>query len=219
MSNPRKSTSATSPKRSRVRTPSVFEQFHCRHVHYELEVPSALFDSKSFFKKAGIPPGERWSGVLNPRERGLGYHTHFRGRVDRDRINFTIEYYNGGQPVRNDAEPFADTIMQFLGSFAKEPTASSFVIARFVKPKEHWRSRFNLPFKVTMGESEVVIDGISLALPKNPFRAMAGFLGVEENAYNAAVNSVRAIEYSTFNIGNEIALFNDATAIFLEQVL
>jgi len=218
MSYPRKRSSAALPKGRRARPISVLEQFQCEDVHYDIEVPLALFDLKSFLKKAGIPRGNRWSGTLNPKDRGAGYHAHFKGRVDEERVRLTIEYYTGGQPLRDDAEPFAETVMQFLGSFAKEPTAQAFIIARFAKPKDHWRSRFNLPFRVTMAESEVVIDGISLVLPKNPLRAIAGFLGVGERVYNAAVNLVRPVEFSTFDIHNEIASFNEATTIFLERV-
>lgn len=218
MTDRQKQGNATLPQRRHIRPTSVLAEFRCENVHYRLDLPLRLFDLKSFFKTAGIPPNAQWSGILNPKERNTGYHIHFTGRVHKEHLHVTLDYYDRGQRVRNDAEPFAETIMQFLGSFSKEPTASAFVVARFAKPKDHWRSRFNLPFKVTMGESEVTIDGISLILPKNLFRAMAGFLAVGETSYDAGVRLARLVEFSTFDIRDEITLFNEATMLFLEQV-
>lgn len=204
-------------KPPKERPSSVLGQFHCKSIDYELDIPLSLLDFKAFRKAAGVPSSEWFSGILRPKWRATNYHAHFRGRVDRGRIHFTIVYYEGGTPQRGDQEPFAETIMQFIGSFVKEPSATAFITARFSKPKEHWRAKFNLPFKVTMGDSEVTIDGISLDLPKNKYRAIAAFLAISDDTYDAAVNVVRPLQFARFDIGEEIASFNEATKIFLEQ--
>jgi hypothetical protein len=69
-----------------------------------------------------------------------------------------------------------------------------------------------------MLDSEVVIDGISMVLPKNRFRASSALVTLADKTIMAVVLLVRSIEFSTFDIHNEIASFNESIKIFLEQV-
>lgn len=216
MSEKKKSRVVHSRTAKRPTLPSVLGQFHCSSVVYEFEVPLDLFNATAFSKETGIQ--SPWSAVVNPQNRSSGYHVHFKGRIEKSSVSFSVEYWDWAKPMPDDVEPFAESIMQWVGSFIRVPTARSFVVARFDKPKDNWRSRFNLPFKVTMAESEVTIDGISLSLPKNPFSASAGFLEVADKTFMSGVQLVRAVEFSTFDLRKEIESFNEAIKIFLEPL-
>lgn len=201
----------------RVRVTSVLKQFQCEHVSYEFDVPMETFDAKLFFKTTGIE-ADSWSAVLNPRKPGTGYHAHFSGNIEDGTAHLAVEYWDKGRPLPNDAEPFSESIMRWLGSFITVPSLRAFAVARFKKPKDKWRSRFNLPFRVTMVEAEVVIDGVSLVLPKNPHQAVNAFLTVDDKGFTASVQATRSIEFDKFNIRKEIAALNEAVKMFMEPV-
>ena len=204
----------------RIAVTSVLAQFHCRNVSYHFEIPITSFNAKEFFRESGIRAADRWTATLLPKDRDKGYHVHFRGYVDSKHMHLTIEYWDGARKAAADdeVEPFAESIMQWVGLFVKEPTSRTIVFAHFQKPLELWRSRFNLPFKVTMANAEVVIDGVSLVLPRNPFRAGSAFLARTETNLLATVQLLRTVEFGTFNISDEIVAFNDSAKMFLEPV-
>jgi hypothetical protein len=207
------------PAAKRVPVISVLSEFHCQDVSYYLDLPLGSFDTKRFFRTTGIKAEERWSAVLRPKDRMNGYHVHFKGRVDSKHVHLTVEYWDGARKAAADEEgPFAESIMQWLGSFIKEPNARAVGVARFLKPIETWKSRFNLPFRVTMADVEVTIDGVSLVLPRNKFRAMNGFLARSGKHLVAVVQVLRYIEFDKFNIIEEVVSSNEAIKMFLEQV-
>jgi len=69
-----------------------------------------------------------------------------------------------------------------------------------------------------MAGAEVVIDGISLTLPRNPFRATDAFLTTTDTLLWASVRLLRPIEFSNFKIRDELIAFNEAVKIFAEEV-
>jgi hypothetical protein len=134
------------------------------------------------------------------------------------RVRMTLEYWVGAvSPDDGETEPFSESIAKWIGSFVSEPTVRATVMARFRKPTSTWRSRFNLPFKVTMGGEEVGIDGVSLVLPKNPYRALHAFLNTMGEELLVSVDAVRSIEFAGFNIAHELTPLNESLKIFLEQ--
>jgi hypothetical protein len=140
--------------------------------------------------------------------------------VDSKRVRLTIEYWDKGvKPSPDEKEPFAESIMRWVGAFLKEPKERAMIVARFAKPTDLWRSRFNLPFKVTMAGAEVAIDGVSLELPRNAHRAMAALLMKSEDELSMSVHFIRLIEFGTFNIADEVASFNEAIKLFAELVI
>jgi hypothetical protein len=188
-------------------------------VSYRLEIPLDSFNLKAFSDDTGIKQNRRWSAVLRPKNAGMGYHVHFNGDMDTKYANLTIEYWNGAKKAAKDEkEPFAESIMSWLRSFVKDPSPRATVMATFEKPIESWRSRFNLPFKVTMADVEVIIDGISVSLPRNQFRAVGGFLSRDDRSIFAIVRLVRNIELATFDIAEEVATFNEAVKLFVEPI-
>lgn len=68
-----------------------------------------------------------------------------------------------------------------------------------------------------MANAEVVIDGVSLLLPKNEFRAATAFLLREEHYLSAAVQLFRTVEFAKFSLDDEVARCDEATKMFLEQ--
>ncbi len=214
-----KSKPAAPRKRSEPKHPvSVLGQFHCDVVRYEFNVPIASFKTKQFSRKTGISQGDTWSAVLASDASQSGYHVHFSGSVGKDLIRARIEYWEG-RVKRNQShpEPSSESIMTWMGSFVREPSSRATAFATFEKPDGTWRSRFNLPFKVTMAGAEVVIDGVSLILPRNRFHAVNGWLTKLEDTVVASMDFSRSIEFASFDLADEVATFNESIKLIVEQ--
>lgn len=197
----------------------VLKQFHCESISYDFNISRESFNKRAFSRKTGLKVGERWSAGIYPKDPESGYHVHFKGVMEKERVHITVEYWDGSFSVPEEtSEPFAESIMQWIGSFVRESAVRTSVDTRFEKPLASWRSRFNLPFKVTMAGAEVVIDGVSLSLPRNPFRATDAFLATTNAELWATVRLLRSIEFASFNIRDEIIAFNEAVKIFAEEL-
>jgi hypothetical protein len=201
-------------------TSAIFEKFDCKELTYTLDVPRDEFALKQFYKKTGIPANQpRWSSVLRAKEPSTGYHIHFDGTVEAKSLRLVLRYYNKSRkPLQDEVEPFAETLMPWLGQFFKDRTWRAMVSVRFEKSTNRWRGKFNLPFKVTMNDAEVIIDGVSLVLPKNPFGAIGGWLARSGNTLMTSALLSRNIEFEKFNLGDELGEFNDATGIYTEEI-
>lgn len=135
------------PKKRQTRQPSlksgVLNEFHCETIVYNFHLPKELFNTRKFSRETGIKTGERWSSILHPKER-VGYHVHFNGHMEKEFINLTVAYWDGAiKTGHRDIEPFADPIMQWIGSFVHDSKCRVNVNARFMKPFETWKARFN----------------------------------------------------------------------------
>jgi hypothetical protein len=200
--------------------PTAFARFGCREVAYHLDIPIGSFNTKVFFKTLGVKTLERWSASLLPSSHASRYHVHFKGSLDSKAAHLTIEYCAGGKKTAGpeEQEPFAESIMPWLGKIVRATNWRSQTMVRFNKPTATWRSRFNLPFKVTMSDSEVVIDGVSLVLPRNPYHATSGFVARDEDMLFVSLQVIRSLEFAKFDISEEIASFDQALRIFIEEV-
>jgi hypothetical protein len=203
-------------------SPSVLRQFHCESAGYEFTLPVEAFDVQKFFRETGIKKNQPWSATVFPRDRESGFHVHFKGSIGTEEIGLTVEYWDKGKPFHGDgedSEPFAETMMAWLGQFVRETAFRAFVWARFRKPKQTWKSRFNLPFKVTMAEQEVVIDGVSLTAPRNAQHATGAYIAVNEDSFSVSVHFVRRVEFSKFSLSDDVTSFNEAVKMFMEQAI
>lgn len=174
-------------------------------------------------KKTGIK-SNHWSvsAVLMPKDRTSRYHVHFKGEREpkSERVHFKIDYFDRAhKTAKDETEPFAESVMKWLGQFVREPISRAVADVQFNKSNDKWKSRFNLPFRVTMADREVTIDGVSLDLPKNDFRALEAFVARSDKELYASVRLIRTVEFEKFNIAEEIAYFNEAIKIFMEPVL
>jgi hypothetical protein len=198
---------------------SAFKQFHCENVIYELTVPIESFDAKVFSKRTGIGPDEYWSTVLPSDDPNSGYHVHFKGSIQTKRVRMTVEYWEGGVTrTKRHPQPSAESIMSWIGSLIKTPSIRALVTTRFEMPLDMWRSRFNLPFKVTMAGAEVVITGVTLTLPSNKFRATNGFVNKLEKYLGVAMGFAQPLEFSTFDLAVDLARFNEAIKMIAEPI-
>jgi hypothetical protein len=199
----------------------VLKQFHCEWIHYAFEIPRESFDLRSFSRKTGIKIGERWNAGVYPSSASTGYHVHFKGIIEKELVHITVEYWDGAFSAQEDPDaPTAEAIMAWIGSFVRETNLRAMVLVRFEKPTSQWRSRFNLPFKVTMSNNlEVTIDGVSIVFPKNDFRAFHAFLNRTEKVLEANVGFARSVQFSDFDVAREIVSFNEAVNMFAEQVV
>ena len=68
-----------------------------------------------------------------------------------------------------------------------------------------------------MDDREVVIDGISLLFPKNDFSEYAAFIRWRTDKLAAWQDFSRRVDLATFDIGNDIAVFDDALKLFMES--
>ena len=199
---------------------SAFTQFGCREVSYNLDIPIGSFKTKAFLKALGVNATERWSALLLPTHQASGYHVHFRGHIDRKFVHLTIDYCAGAKKSApaEELEPFAESVMPWLGALINGASWRAQAMVLFNKPIATWRSRFNLPVKVTMLDSEVVVDGVSLRFPRNPFHAASGFVARDETRLFVALQVIRPIEFANFDVSEEIASFNQALSMFIEEV-
>jgi hypothetical protein len=176
------------------------------------------FKMKAFSKETGLKIGDDWAAVLPTDDPRSDYHTHFTGNASKEQVVVRVEFYNNRVKRRRDhPPPSTESIMEFVGSFILEPHYRALVYATFENQDKEWTSRFNLPFKVTMGGEEVAIDGVSLRLPRNKFGAMNGWVTKLGNTVIASVDLIRTVEFSSFNIETELKVLNESIKIFVEQ--
>jgi len=222
-----KRTVSTNPKR--VSRPSralhssdIFRNFGCVEVAYTVDVPLAEFDLEGFYKATGISPKySSWSAILTAKKQSSGYHVHFDGKVNtKERlVRLHFKYYDGAlKPRAGETEPYSESLMPWIGTFFDEKNWRAAVNVRFEKSTEKWRGKFNLPFKVTMADTEVTIDGVSLSLPANSFGAVAGWLSRIGKNLTAAVMLFRNIDFEKFSIENDIVVFNNAIKVYTEEI-
>jgi len=197
--------------------PGILSDFHCHCVAYNFKFLRSVFDAKKFSRETGINPGESWSTSLPPKDPRTGYHIHFDGRVTDKSAEMTVRYVDGTIKPDTEAPVFAESIMSWLATFVADSSSRVRAWAHFEKPTATWRARFNLPFRVTMAGAEVTIDEVSLSLPRNRFRATKGRLGATDKTVTAWVNSLQLIEFDQFDLGKEVASFNEAIKMFVEQ--
>lgn len=177
------------------------------------------FKMKAFSKETGLKIGDDWAAVLPTDDPSNDYHTHFTGNASKEQVVVSVEYYNNPVKRRRDhPPPSTESIMGFVGSFVLAPRYRALVYASFENQDKEWTSRFNLPFKVTMVGEEVVIDGVSLKLPRNKFGAMNGWVTKLGATVIASVDLIRTIEFSSFNLETELRVLNESIKIFVEQM-
>ena len=63
----------------------------------------------------------------------------------------------------------------------------------------------------------MVIDGVSVVLPKNRFNAMNGWLTKVENFLLVNVDRASLIEFAAFNLADEVTTLNECIKMFVEQ--
>ena len=177
-----------------------------------------LFKMKAFTKETGLKIGDSWNAGLCTEDPAKGYHAHFDGNTSKEAVQIRVAYYGGaiGRHAHHPP-PSTETIMAFLGSFIKEPQYRALIYATFDNKDTEWRSRFNLPFKVTMVGQEVVIDGVSLVLPRNTFGAMNGWVTKLGTGIVASADLIRIVNFSSFDIEQQLEVVNESIKIFVEQ--
>jgi hypothetical protein len=200
-----------------------FKRFGCEGVTYRFDISPKFFNLPLFVENSGLVDlSGKWSGVCAPRNASSDYHVHFDGNLNRSKKGRIDVFYAAGRvpPSPNETEPFAETVIPWLGAFFTEPACDVDVNAWFEKPEGRWKSRFNLPFKVTVGkpETELVIDGISIALPDNPHGAYHGSLAKKEGSVLVAVKLRRKIDFSKFRLVEDIKVFEEITRLWVEEV-
>jgi hypothetical protein len=213
------------PEQSNGNAPemSIFERLGCKVVSYSFSLLRESVDLEAFYVAGRIAESDRnrWVGSCAPKAQASGYHIHFNGSAKDKRVRMTVEYIRGSVPPRPDeAEPYAETFMNWLGTFIRNPSAHVTVFSAFEKPHARWRSRFNLPFKVTLSglETEVVIDGISLILPENEAGAKHGWLTRSDKELLANVRLERRIKLKDFQLNDEIAAIHESIRMFTEEI-
>ena len=200
-----------------------FAAVGCRAVSYDFTLPRDSFDLEAFYAAGRIAPKERtsWCGSCAPKHQTSGYHIHFDGRVEEKKVRLRVEYVKDPTTPRPDErEPFAETFMNWLARFILNPTSHAAVRARFEKSHERWRSRFNLPFKVTLSgvDTEVAIDGISLILPENESGATHGWLTKLDKYLLVDVCLDRRINPKQFQLDEELLAINESIRMFIEEI-
>jgi hypothetical protein len=207
--------------RKGARAYDVLASYDCDVVACDFDIDIDEFDLPRFYQETGLSPKDkRWSGIIYAERAQAGYHIHFDGRMIGKELSLSLKYYGRSVTRPTSRGPFAENAMQWLGSFLKRPKAVCWVHVTFSKPNKTWRSRFNLPFRVTMSgtNAEVVIDGITLDLPHNPFGAEKGWINKFSNKLDVAVLLRRNVTFSKFDIEDELPVYNEAIGTFVEEI-
>jgi hypothetical protein len=66
--------------------------------------------------------------------------------------------------------------------------------------------------------TEVSITGITMALPKNDSGAHEAFLKKEGGKLSTSVKLKRKVEFATFSLMDELAVFDDVTRLWIEKL-
>ncbi len=208
------------PRKSPAMVSGVFDEFHCDSISYDFRVPLTKFDLKKFSRMTSVTLGQKWSAMANAKNPSSGYHVHIDGRISEADARIMLSYRDGTLATLNPKEkpPFAEDIMGWVGEFLLPPQVRPVVVATFEKPAEFWRSRFNLPFKVTLGTLEVAIEGVSLDVPNNPFKVTSAWLGKRGDKIIVSVNSTQRLDSSDFDVRQQVLFFNEAIQMFAERL-
>lgn len=200
----------------------ILKQFDCEWISYDCEIPRESFNMRAFSKQTGVKVGERWNAGVYPKESATGYHVHFKGIVEGELVRITVEYWDGAFSVDRDApDPpsHSEDIMKWIGGFVRETNVRALALVGFEKPLGTWKSRFNLPFKVTTSNDlELVIDGVSIVPPRNDFKAFHANISRHEKILKANIGFDRSVQFADFDIAKEIEFFSEAVNMFAERV-
>jgi hypothetical protein len=203
---------------------SVLSRVGCNLVSYDFTVPLSSFDREGFSRAIGLSNNEnRWNRIYNPKDHAKHhYHVHFEGSFSVDEVDFTVDYYQHVGDPRPGGGPSSETIMRWLGQFFRVTHwRGALLYARFEKSHRKWKSRFNLPFKVTLSGSdlEVAIEGISLSAPsKNRYKVVHGWLDRHPKHLSVSVLIDRDVDFQRFTIQDEVAACNEAIKLFVEEL-
>jgi len=152
-----------------------FKSLHCEEMSYRISVSRDKFNVDKF--RSGLMPKgqmkDRYGTVCAPLDpKTADYHVHADWLIDKDEVNFTIDFESGPKEHEKDErEPYAEQFMEWLGQFFVHESAHAHIHADFVYPIEARQSKFiALPLKTTIGPKgdEAEINGISLTLPSKP---------------------------------------------------
>jgi hypothetical protein len=114
-----------------------------------------LFKMKEFTKETSLKVGDSWDAGLCTEDPRKGYHAHFGGNSSKEAVQIRIAYYSGAIGRHpSHPPPSTERIMEFIGSFIRERQYRALVYATFDNKDTEWKSRFNLPFKVTMADKK-----------------------------------------------------------------
>jgi hypothetical protein len=223
MNTKRKSSSSTKAAKRQSEGSLILSGVGCEGIDYDFDVPISSFKWKAFSSRRKFEPGDRWYAIVPAKAAATKYHIHFTGRVTQKSVEITVFFcYRRRSGMREhsrrDAFPYAEGFIAWLKTLFKEPPTRAFAHADFSKNIAEWRSRFNLPFKVTMAGREVVIEGVSLALPPNPNRVQHAFIKMLPGALSISLYGARPIDFDNFDIDKEVASFNDALQMIVEPL-
>lgn len=200
----------------------MFSETYCRNIEYELTTPleNFKFDAfkKAFFRKADatISEGVLFTAVLGSAKPGDDYHAHMSWNIVGERLKLNIEYWNGhNKPTKNESEPFADGLMQWLSRFFAKEQARAHTDAMFSYPSDKWQSALPLPIKLPLepGKDSVEINGMSLVLPKNEAGMSEAWVIGKKDKIRTMIHGYRDIRFRQFSIQKEIdevSLFSKA---------
>ncbi len=202
---------------------AIFAPFGCLSISFNFIVSGETLDIEALQSSAGVSgaEGRRWARVCAPRYPNTDYHIHLGGHIAKDKLRLNAEFVKGAiKPRPGEKEPFAEDLMSWLAGFAKADTCHASIHAAFSNPHSRWRSRFNLPFKVTMSglDAEVAIDGISMRLPENSAGAVKGWLTRWDEKLWAAVLIERRVPLKQFRLKDEIQLAYTSVKMFVEDL-
>jgi hypothetical protein len=196
----------------------------CIELSYRLTVPTAEFDVERFAKElARFSESDDWkSVVLGPRSKNAsGFHAHVYWRQDRKKSSDTqlqVDFHRWTSKKKAIAEIHAEDFYAWTKQFLKTSTAKIHIHAEYVLPVTAWQSKvMPLPMKIPYGGKSAVVDGISIEFSTEPEGVHGAFIQLTKDAIEVQLFASRPIEFSSFNIDDDIEAFTSVVKTIVEE--
>jgi len=218
--NPEEMSEEATPQTSTK--PLKMTDINCKRLEYTIAVPLDKFDLDDF--RVGIhanPETLRERRVCNTKNPEVAdYHVHFGWRIRKGKadIEFEIGYVASPQkPEPDEAEPFAEDLMPWLGKYFKFGDASATIMAEFLFKEDKRQTVFPLPIKTRIAEIGVdaEINGVMFDLPSHPDGMKSVFIRQREGMLFLGIQSEKRIELSSFSVSRELESVREITEKFV----
>jgi hypothetical protein len=213
------------PKTRPAITRRGFSANRCHRVEYEFLTSADKFKLDEFKKEfprvfKGRPrEGASLNATASTRNPRLSdYHAHFQFSIRKERIHVGLHYVAGSlKPPSREKGPYAEDVMQWLGSFFLNPRASAHVLALFEHSSKEWQTALPIPIKLTLRGRTVEVKGMFLNVRAASGRPADLWVDVAEGRTTCLVGATKIVDFSHFGLYSEIRWFLEVADTVIER--
>jgi hypothetical protein len=201
-------------KGTEIATPLKMRDVRCTNLSYRFKVALEKFDINALRDAMNTDQTtKRGYAVCSTRNSDAAdYHAHFEWRLREKQQEVTVEIQyvtNSIESKPGEDEPFAESVMLWVGRFFKRGDANARVHSDFAfDAKTATLSWFPLPLrtKVSGLQGEAILDGIAIALPSQPDSVSRFFLSHINDSVFVGIESARRIRFTDFSLDKELKI-------------